>query len=251
VALVAAAAIACKPVRVPVRALSSEPQISATVVTIQTTLQPANQAYIHAIVIAEGRARSGDQADRWRLFDFDRHQVTFVDSIAKTYYTETIDRIIALRKPMFGAELPDSVPRAKFSSTGEKRVIQGVEATRSLIRVGGYQRELWIGSSPELPPELFSLLYATQPVDPRYAPMTREVDEALLKVRGFPLVDHSELVYGKTKLVFDRTVVKIEQRNVPKSWLNVSRDYREVTAPGERRPPASSPPPSRSTRGAG
>jgi len=41
-----------------------------TVVTIQTTIQPANKTYTHTLVIANDRARSSDEVDEWRLFDF-------------------------------------------------------------------------------------------------------------------------------------------------------------------------------------
>ncbi len=77
--------------------------------------------------------------------------------------------------------------------------------------------------------------------------MMNASDDGLSKVRGFPLVDHAELPYGKSKLVVDRTVVKIENRDVPESLLIISSDYKEITAPGARRPPAASPPPDRNT----
>jgi hypothetical protein len=233
----------------PIAAL--EPQISATVLTIQTTILPANKSYTHVLAIANGNARATDQADRWRLFDLQRSQVTFVDDIAKTYYTQPADRLIAARRAVLTGSLPDGTPQPQFATTGAKRAIQGIEATQSVIKLGGYQRELWMGKSPLVPSNLFSLLYATQPLDARYAPMMRDVDDALLKLEGFPLIDHAELQYGNAKLIIDRSVLKIEQRNVPERWLKVPDDYREVTAPGERRPPASSPQPNRNTRVAG
>ena len=61
---------ACRPTAPPPgRAVDNVPKIRATVVTIQTTLQPQKKSYTHALVIAEGRARSGDEVDSWRLFD--------------------------------------------------------------------------------------------------------------------------------------------------------------------------------------
>ncbi len=224
------AAAACEPTKAPLKTPTiREPQISATVVTIQTTLQPQSRTYTHAIVIANGHARSGDEVDRWRLIDFDQQRVTFVDDIDKTYYTEPIDGK-AIRQSSDEA-------RPQIISTGAKRIVQGVETTQLVMRLGGYQRELWIGNSASIPPNLFGMINAT--------------DEALSKIRGFPFVDHAELPYGNTKMVVDRTVVKIEQRDVPRSWLNVGADYKEITAPGESRPPASSPPQRRSIRAMG
>lgn len=240
--------LACKPVKAPLKPIVTiEPQISATVLTVQTTVQPANKSYTHSVAIANGRARSGDQADRWRLFDLEHGRVIFIDDIEKTYYSQSIKRIVTARRPILNGELPEGARAAEFSSTGEKRVINGIEATQSVIKVGSYQRELWMGISPSLPSNLFAVLYATQPLDTRYAPMMREVEDAMLALQGFPLIDHAELPVGNTKMIVDRTVLKIEQRDVAESWLKVPDDYRQVTAPGERRPPASSPPPSRST----
>src|SRR5205085_1212957 len=88
------------------------------------------------------------------------------------------------------------------------KVIQGVEATQYLIRLGRYQRELWIGSPKAIPPQLFGMMNAA--------------DDRLSKLRGFPLVDHAELPYGKSKLLVDHSVVKIEQRNVPPSARRMS-----------------------------
>jgi hypothetical protein len=248
------ALVACKPVvKPPLKPLAGavEPQIAATVMTIQTIVQPGNKTTIHALVIANGRARSGDDLDHWRLFDFEHEQVTFVDDIARTYYIQPVEQLLALRTTAIRAPSTDDIPRAQFTSTGAKRIIQGTEAAQSIIRLGGYQRELWIGAPRDVPPELYAVLHATDPLDERYAPMMRVVEEALLSVRGFPLADHAELPYGKTRLVVDRLVTKIEQRKVPQSFLNVSGKYREVTAPGANPPPVSSPLPSRNTRAAG
>ncbi|HEY8132717.1 MAG TPA: hypothetical protein VII12_12600 [Thermoanaerobaculia bacterium] len=200
-----------------------EPKIQATVVTIQTTLQPQNKILSNSIVIGNGRARSDDEVDHWRLFDLEKNRVTYVDDVTRTYYTT--------RYSAASAAEDDAAPQ--FVPTDAKRVLQGVEATQYVVRLGAYQRELWIGNPPSIPEKLYGMMNAS--------------DDGLPKVRGFPLVDHSELPYGKSKLIVDRTVVKIENRDVPESLLLISSDYKEVTAPGARRPPASSPPPDRNT----
>lgn len=217
------------------------------VLTIQTTLQPQNKTFQHSIVIGAGRARSEDEVDRWRLFDLDRGQVTFVDDSRRTYETRSVSEAIAERREAAKAPLPEGVPRAEVVSTGAKRVINGIEATQLVIRIGGYQRELWIGSPQSVPPNLFATWFATRPLDPKYEPMMRDADEALMTMRGFPMLDHAELPYGSSKLIVDRNVIRIERRNVQPSLLNVSRTYRAITAPGASPPPASSPPRGRST----
>ena len=217
-------ALACKEAKVVKKAVTGvEPQIAATVVTIQTNLQPQNKSLTHTIVIAGGHARSSDEVDRWRLFDVDNDRVTFVDDVARTYYVEDI-----------GPPLSGQPRAAALQLTGAKRIIQGVEVTQFVLRLGGYQRELWIGDPIAIPAKIFGMMNAA--------------DDQLSKLRGFPMIDHAELPYGNAKMVVDRSVVKIEQRNVPQSWLTVRGDYKEIKAPAGRHPPASSPPPGRSTR---
>ena len=82
----------------------------------------------------------------------------------------------------------------------------------------------------EEPPQLFGMMNAE-----------------FAALRGFPLIDHAELPYGKSKLIVDNSVVRIEQKNVALSLINVRSEYKEITTPGASRPPASSPPPGQST----
>ena len=243
------AAVACAPRKNPLAV--AEPRISAVVLTIETKLQPQNKTFQHSIIIAGGRARSEDEVDRWRLFDLEHGQVTFVDDSRKTYRTEPVSLAIAERRDAAKDPLPDGAPRVQVISTGARRVIDGVEASQLVIRLGGYVRELWIGNPRSVPPNLFATWFATRPLNSKYEAIMRDADEALMNMRGFPMVDHAELSYGNSKLVVDRSVVKIEQRDVKKSLLNVSAAYRDVTAPAASPPPASSRPPGRNTPAAG
>ena len=227
-ALAAAAAIcaACKPGAPP--PTPAEQKIRATVVTIRTTLQPQNKTFTHSVVIAGGRARSGDQVDNWRLFDLRGGQVTFVDDVAKTVRRVPIATLIDERRKELAKPLPLPLPSVEVVSTGAKRVLQGVETSEQLVRLGGYQRRLWIGKHPSLPDELFAMTLASTPVTSPLAGISRAADEALLSVRGFPLADHAELPYGDKKMIVDRSVVKIEQRDVPATWLQVNANYKDV-----------------------
>ena len=213
--------VACsKPIaKLPQRTISAalEPTVPATVITIQTSLQPQNRTITHSIVIASNQARSDNELDRWRLFDLEKNTITYVDDLAKTYYT---------------VPFKSGQPRA-IQATGQKRTLQGVEASQFVIQMGGYQRQLWIGEPPSVPAQLFGMMNAD-----------------FAEVRGFPLIDHAELPYGKSKMVVDHSVMKIEQKNVPLSMLTVGSDYREIKAPAGNRPPASSPRRDQSTPGA-
>ena len=229
-----------QPARQPAQP-SNEPKIHATVVTIQTSIQPANKTYTHTLFIANDRARSGDEVDEWRLFDFARKRVTFVDDLTGTYRNEPFDEVVTShRAGMARSVLPDEMPRAQFSVTGAQKTLQGVAARQSIIRLGAYQRELWIASHPLIPEGLFAMLQASEPVSSPLAGVMRAADDALLGVKGFPIADHAELPYENQKLVVDNTIVKIDQRDVPASWLNVRADYKELkTAPAAGKPPQS------------
>jgi hypothetical protein len=211
---------------------SNEPKIRATVVTIQTSIQPANKTYTHTLFIANARARSGDEVDEWRLFDFTQKRVTFVDDLTGTYHNEPFDEVVTSHRADMARSVPDGMPSAQFSVTGARKTLQGLEARQSIIRLGAYQRELWIASHPLIPEGLFAMLQASEPVSSPLAGVMRAADEALLGVKGFPISDHAELSYENQKLVVDNTIVKIDQRDVPASWLNVRADYRELIPAG-------------------
>lgn len=206
-------------------AKKNEPTIRATVVTIQTTIQPANKTFSHEIVIANNRACSTDEADQWRLFDFAQKQVTFVDDVAHTVRVQSFADAIASRRAAVAHPVPEGMPRAQFTVTNAQKTLQGVVTKQSVIRLGAYQRELWIGSHPLIPRGLFAMLLASEPTSSPLAGITRTSDEALLEVQGFPLADHAELPYENKKMVVDNTVVKIEQKDVPATLLAVSSKY--------------------------
>jgi hypothetical protein len=219
------------PAAPPAVAKKNEPAIRATVVTIQTTIQPANKTYSHTIVIANNRARSTDEADQWRLFDFAQKQVTFVDDVAHTIRVQSFDDAIAARRAAVARPVPDGMPHAQFTVTNAEKTLQGVPTKQSVIRLGAYQRELWLGSHPLIPRGLFAMLQASEPASSPLAGITRTADEALMEVQGFPLADHAELPYENKKLVVDNTVVKIEQRDVAAMLLTVSNSYSQLQPP--------------------
>jgi hypothetical protein len=209
------------------RPAATEPKVRATVVTIQTTIQPANKVYTHTLVIANDRARSSDEIDRWRLFDLGQKRVTFVDDLAKTYRSVPFEEVMASHRAAMARPLPEGMPHAQFVTSVVQKTLQGVPSRQSTIRIGAYQRELWIATHPLIPPDLFAIMYASGTDSSPLAGVMREADEALLNVRGYPLDDHAELPYENRKLIVENTVIRIEQRQVPAGWLNVSSLYKE------------------------
>jgi hypothetical protein len=228
VALIVFLAACNRPPVKPTRSAASEPKIRAIVVTIQTTMPPSPKTWTHTIVIANNRARSSDEVDEWRLFDFKEKSVTFVDDLSKTYRKVSFDSVEAAHRASLSQPLPEGMPRAQFVVGNAQKTIQGVVSKQSTIRMGAYQRELWIASHPLIPQGLFAIMQASAPASSPLAGVMRQADEALLEIKGFPMSDHAELPYEKRKLVFDSEVVKIEQSDVAVSWLNVDRAYKEI-----------------------
>ena len=225
--------------------------VSAIVVTIQTTVQPANRTTTHTVLIAGNKARSTDEAERWRLFDLANRNVTLVNDLNGTYRTEPLDSVLARRRAALRRPVDRELPVAQFQATGAQREILTLPATQALIRLGGYQRELWFGSHPRIPDDLFAMIHGTTEPSTRLGGIAADADEELLGMRGFPLIDRAELPYGNAVMVVDRRVTAIQERDVQASLLEIPAEYREVTEPDGSRPRASSRPPDRKAPAAG
>jgi hypothetical protein len=213
--------LACQQPAKQVAKPSAQPQVRATVVTIQTKIEPGNKSFTTVLVIAGDLARSLDELDHWRLYDTKKNSVTFVDEIAKTSHTESFAALSAARRAADAKPLPDSLPRAELAITSNHRSLQNADAKLSVIRLGGYQRQLWIAQHPLIPTGLFAMMIASRPQLTEAEGVMRAADDALLDVRGFPLADHAELPYGKGRMIVDREVEKIEQKNVPLSLFSI------------------------------
>jgi hypothetical protein len=220
------------------------PQVRATVVTIETKLAAPDRTLRHTITIANDRARSSDELDRWRLFDLKNNRVTFVDDLERTYRTVDAKQLIADRRGSLAddSDVPGGLPRAEIAHGTTARPLLGVNANELVVRLGAYERHLWIAQHNAIPPQLFSMMQASEPLATPLAPVMRAAEEALLTVRGFPLEDHAELPYGDRKMVVDRKVVSIGETNVPASLLDVNPAWKQLAAP-----PAAAPKP-RSTK---
>ena len=221
---------ACKPATSkPAATKPVGPTVRATVVTIRTTMKPENRTQTRAIVIVGDRARDTGEHEVWRLFDTKASTVTFVDDIARTFRTEALKTLLDQRRVITTGQLPAHYPRARLDRPGTKRPMHGVTAEAIAIESGAYKRELWFGEHPAIPRGLFAMMYASQPPTQPLAPMMRAVDEALLATAGFPLADHAEVPVSNDKLIVDRTVIGIAQRDVPEALVAIPKGYRDVT----------------------
>ena len=231
----------------PSAAQRQGPSEAAVVLTVRTTLQPANRTTTHTILIAGTKARSTDEAETWRLYDTASRSVTFINDLERTYRTEPISSVVAKRRTALRRPVDRELPSAEFQQTGAKRDLLGLAATQSVVRLGGYQRELWFVTHPRIPEELFSMMHASAEASTRLGAIVARADEGLIAARGFPLLDRAEMPYGKNRMIVERVVVGIEQKPVPVAMLRVPDGYREVTEPVASRPRASSPPRGQST----
>jgi hypothetical protein len=230
--------IACKPAPPkPAAKPVAGPQVRATVVTIRTTIQPGDRTYTHSLVIAGDRARFTGEVDTWRIFDAKANTITYVDDLAKTIRTEPLAALVRKRRTTLAGALPPHFPRARLAKNGTRKPILGLTAEQTVVEVGAYRRELWIADHPAIPDGLFAMMLASDEPSSPLAPMMRSVDEALLQVKGFPLLEHAEVPYGKVKSVVERSVTGIAQRDVPEAMITPPRGYEDVT-PKTPAPPA-------------
>ncbi len=230
--LVIALCISCKqpaPQQQTKTSSAAGPRTRATVVTIRTTIEPGNKQLQQTLVIANDRARNTSELDSWRLFDTKADTITFVDDVAKTIRVEKLQDATKRHRAALATSIPPHYPHLRATRTGTKKQLQGVSAQQYVIHHGGYKRELWIGEHPSIPRGLFAMMQATERPASPLAPMMRGVDETLLATRGFPLVDRTEVALGDQKMVIERAVVSVEQRDVAEATLTAPRGYEDVT----------------------
>ncbi len=195
------------------------PQTRATVVTIRTTIQPDNKTHTHTLVIANNQARSTDELDQWRLYDMRARTVTFVDDVAKTTRTESFDALLKKHREALAAQLPGHYPRAYVKKDGAEL----------LIEVGNYRRRLKLAEQRAIPAELFAMMQASEAATSPLAPMMRAAGDALVRIRAFPMSDHSELAIGDKKLIVERAVVGIAEQNVAAALLRIPPGYKDLS----------------------
>lgn len=213
----------------PVTTKTGGPKVHATVLTIESKLQPGNRTLVHTLTVAGDRARSDDELDSWRLFDLKENRVIFVDDIARTYRVEPYPTLLARRRAVDDGALPEGLPAAKFATTSMKRTLQGIETTQSLLTLGAYRRELWIGTHPSIPAQLFAMMIGSDSRSAQLAGLARNAESAMLDLRGFPLAEHAELAFDDNqKLVLDRAVTQIVQKDVAAALVNVPSDYKQI-----------------------
>jgi hypothetical protein len=221
------------------------PTVPATVLTVRVNI-PGDRASLYLVAMHDQKVRIGSEADRWRLFDLRTRSITFVDDVARTFRTRTMNEVVRERNALMARDLPAGVPVAKIEPIDGAKTFAGIPASGFRITVGGYERELWISQRVIFSPEFLTMYLASESISTPFAAVMRDVQRRLGTMRGFPVHDRSEMPYGDGRMVIERTVTRQEQRNVPAVWFEIPADYRDLTPAspspgGDRRPVSSTP----------
>ncbi len=211
-------------------------QVRARILTIRTSIPDQKTTLTSRILLFDGKVRLDDELDQWRLFDFRNSTLTTVNEISHTYRTESFETVLARREALISADRPQ-LPAATFEPTGDEDTILGYPAKRYRIRLGTYIRDLWISDQPLISSRFLAVKLATDRMQPAGAPALRTAWDPLTALQGFPLVDRSEVRYGKTRLVFERKLVSIGTSDVAASWFEIPPGF---TEPGGGSTPAQS-----------
>jgi len=186
--------------------------IQTLMLTYETTIGPDNQT-ARVQVASDGTfVRLGNETERWRLFDTKNRTITFVDQTAGTATEVTFDRALADLTAKLAETPVEGTPTASVvEGPGEPE--RGHPTHRVMITVGSFSREILLSKDLLLPGEFFAMKAVTDPVDPRYAPILKEVLPVLVRQNGTLLsetnrleIENGEPVSATTKLVSVTTV---------------------------------------------
>jgi hypothetical protein len=185
--------------------------IQTLMLTYETELGPETSARFQ--VASDGTfVRLGNETEKWRLFDTKNRTITFVDQTAGTATEVTFDEALGeLNRKL--AEIPaEGAPTATVvEGPGEPE--RGHPTHRIRVDVGSFSREITLSKDLLLPGEFFAMKVITDPLDPRYAPILKDVVPVLVRQNGTLLSETSRLeveggepVTATTKLVSVTTV---------------------------------------------
>lgn len=215
----------------PARSQKKGPSIPATVLTMRESSHPPTRAFLHKIVVAGPNVRMGDEKDQWRLFDLERRTVTWVDDVARTYRTLSLEELVRERERRLREPVPAAgVSRVSVTASADTMEIAGVHGKRMTMELGGYRREVWISDEPLVSPLFMRMLVASEPISEPWAGVMRDAQRALMDAEGFPIWDRSRLEWKGGELVYQRRLVKIEKKDVPAEWVAIPAGYTDAAA---------------------
>jgi len=207
----------------------------ATVITLRSVTRPDARVRRHDLLIANGRVRSTDEVDRWRLFDVGAKTVTTVDDVARTFETRSLATILDEKTRQI-----ETAPRVPAEATVHAdegvETIDGYPSRHVVVEMGPFERDLWITDALPIDPGFFALYSLAEPLDPNGIRSMRSVLDALGKMRGFPAVDRIRLDMGDRTVEIETRVESVGRKAIPIDWLRIPADYRDLDVnapPGE------------------
>lgn len=186
--------------------------VQALMLVYETVIGPENRSVRFQVASDGTFVRLGNETENWRLFDTKARTITFVDQTAGTATEVTFDGALAERTALLATAPAEGTPTASIvEGPGEPE--RGKATHRIHITVGSFTREILLSKDPLLPGEFFAMKAVTEPLDPRYASIMKDVLPALVRQNGTLLSETNVLeiegggtVTATTKLVSVTTV---------------------------------------------
>lgn len=227
--------------------------IRATVMNMKLVIPAEKRSVSYKVILAGNKMRIGDEIDRWRLFDLGTDTVTFVDDVARSYRVVSGTELVRAALDSVRVPVPPSFAPAQVLTPGGTTRISGYSARPLVIRMGAYEREMWISGEVPVPGRFLALQLASDASAGPLSGVMRNVLPTLLEQQGFVVLERSRLPLETTTMSMERSLVSVEQEQVPQAWVSIPAGYADLDPPRPRgspssRPPASSRGPDRNAR---
>lgn len=209
---------ACGGDEAPVATTPQPPRdsVEALMLTYETVIAPEGKSARFQVASDGTFVRLGNETERWRLFDTKNRTIVYVDQTEGVATEVSWDEALAERTELLGQLVPEGAPSATVvEGPGEPDKSQPTR--RVMITVGNFTRELIVSENTLLPSEFFAMKLVTDPVDPRYASIMKDVMPTLLRQKGTLL---SEV---NTLKISDEESITVTTRLVSVTTIQLSR----------------------------
>ncbi len=191
----------------------------------ETVVSPENRSFRWQVLTDGTRVRFGDEAESWRLFDTHAKTIAFVDETRRTWRSVTFDEALGERRRLLDTPLPEGAPRARVTEEALGPV-EGRDAVGVSVEAGGYRRTLVLSKEAILPAGSAAMKLATDPLEPEYAGMLRDLLPVLLTKEGTTLSDRNEITWDGGAMRVETRLISVRANTLPKSLFEVPAGYR-------------------------
>lgn len=193
----------------------------------ETVVTPENRSFRWQVLTDGMHVRFGDEAESWRLFDTRAKTITFVDETRRTWRSVTFDEALAARRRLLETPLPEGAPRATVTEV-PLGIVDGRGATKVAVEADGYRRALVLSADPILPASTLAMKMVTDPLEPEYAGMLKDLLPVLLLKNGTTLSDRNEITWEGGAMAVETRLVSVKANTLPKSLFEVPAGFRTV-----------------------